>query len=114
MKIGFREMFSVVLMSGCLLFLTAVNFFLYPPNADISHSHTNANSQSKSEDLPVSIPTEEKSTESGLSLIEELFHEQHLHGESNTLNKMFQHIVAEAGKLQVVHSERFTPPPEVS
>lgn len=111
---AFREIFSVVLMTACLLFLTAVNFFLYPQHFDTESSLLAAtNAQNRSEELPAPIPTEEKSTESGLSLMEELLHEHHLLTELTALNKIFQHIIAEADKLQIVHFELLSPPPEM-
>ena len=112
MRTGYRETFSVMLMAGCLLFLTAINFFLYPVNDNSDTAGQFANAPNRSEECPVSIPTEEKSAESGFSIMEELLHVHHLITELNALNKLFQHIVAEADKLQIVHSELFTPPPE--
>lgn len=97
-------------MCLCLVFLTGINFFVYPPGEKEIIS-CNANSEEKSS--PVS-PEEERSERSGTnSIIEEFLH--HSHGlELSWFEKMSIQRIHDAAQLQIVHYELLVPPPELS
>jgi cbb3-type cytochrome oxidase subunit 3 len=112
--VSVRRLLSIGLMVFCLLFLTSLNYFLYPGGIDraavASASPTHENDD---EGYPCSSsgPTEEKAS-SGFSILEEFLHENHLVIHFDSMNEIFQHKVAEAQKIEMVHTELITPPPK--
>jgi hypothetical protein len=99
-----RQVLSVVSMMFLLVFLTSINFFLYPSSdkelTEISSSSSPAGPDEKSPDAPVSIN-------------EEYVHESHHEFNSFLTNALIEHKIHEAEKLCFVHFDLFSPPPEV-
>ncbi|MDB5202143.1 MAG: hypothetical protein JWQ27_1552 [Ferruginibacter sp.] len=102
------KLFSVLLLSGCLLFLTGVNFFVYPPAS--SASQTQGTEQQDKNPSPV----EEKagSSSNNVSIQEEYLHERHSFKDFGRLEKLIHDRILEADKLQIVHYELISPPPK--
>jgi hypothetical protein len=104
---------SSVMLICCLIFLTSLNYFVYP-SADsgqqvasmMDHSEDNSNKPNPSG------PTEEKSGSSGFSILEEFLHENHPSLNFEILNQQYQHQVAEADKIPVFHGDLVSPPPK--
>ena len=107
-NISVNKIITIIVMSFCLLFLTAANFFIYPPSAHsfcISHTSTPADEESPA-------PVEEKSSsKTGLIIQEEYIHELHAL-ELSTFIVLSKHKIPAAEKLQVVHFELDAPPPK--
>ena len=100
---------TVWLMSFCLVFLTGINFVLYPPASQ--DTIMCADNGDNSPPLPVE---EERSETSGsASVAEEYLHD--LHGsELSWLDKISMQKVHDAARLEIVHYELLSPPPELS
>ena len=112
--ISLGRLLSIALMVLCLTFLTSLNYFLYPSVADSTLVADNGSGSEDSDNgYPASSggPTEEKAS-SGFSLLEEFLHENHLAISFVTMNKIFLHKVAEAQKIEMVHTELISPPPK--
>ncbi len=107
----FAQLVFVLLMCFCLLFLTGVNFILYNSNfkADIA-AVQNTNT---TEDEPTPAPVEERSSAS-VNILEELLHENHFPKIIAYLDALSNHQVHEAAKLEVVHFQLISPPPDSS
>ena len=95
-------------MSFCLTFLTGINFFIYPPPC-ISSS-CNANEPASA---PVPIEEEKSETSTSVSVIEEFLHHSH-DLELSWFEKISIQKIHDAAKLQIVHDELLSPPPELS
>ena len=91
---------SVCLMIFCLLFLTSLNFVLYPSDGEVITHNASPTG-----------PTEEKSSGSGFTLAEEILHESSFEFDSKLSNQLCLHHIAEAGKLQIIHPELILRPP---
>ena len=102
------KVLSVLLMIFSLTFLTCVNYFLYPSNDTVCSFAADG----ETENTPPN-PTEEKSTGSGFSILEEMIHEHHFNLDLSWFNKLYLHMVAETGKIEMVHYDLLSPPPEV-
>lgn len=111
-EVSFRKFLSVCTLISCLLFLTSVNYFLYPSEDANNPSATASQSDNTASDNDVSGPTEEKSSSSGLSLAEEMVHETHPTVNFNVTNFYYLHHIAEAEKLEIFHPEIILPPPK--
>ena len=92
---------SVCLMIFCLTFLTSLNFFLYSSDSN----------EVITKNASPSGPTEEKSSNSGFSLAEEILHESSFEFDSHLFNQLYLHHIAEADNLQIVHPELILRPP---
>jgi hypothetical protein len=108
--LGARKVISIGIMCLCLLFLTTVNFLIYPPSqvpvASLIHSN-----DSNDEESPA--PVEEKSSsKTGLTVQEEYIHELHLLQNLSAFVVLSKHKIPAAEKLQVVHFELDSPPPK--
>jgi hypothetical protein len=106
-SISTGKIITVLLMCFCLLFLTGINFVLYPPDliaavTDLEEGETENNNPSG--------PVEEKTVSSG-SLAEEFLHD-HFYLDVSVINKLLLHKIHEAEKLQIVHFEILSPPPD--
>ena len=101
----------MILMGSCLVFLTGINLFIYPPvqwdcAAVIDETTENPDS------FPV--PVEEKSeTSSSASIIEEFLHNSH-YLELSWLDKMAIQKIHNAEQLQIMHYELWSPPPKLN
>ena len=71
-------------------------------------------SAESNEDMP-SAPntTEEKTSSSSLSVIEEYLHKDHFDFNLFNSGKRFLHKIAVSQKIELVHFELLSPPPEV-
>lgn len=110
------KLFSVLLLVFLLLLLTCVNYFIYPINQErgISCTTPGPDKDADEDNIPVCpTPTEEKSPSAGFSILEEFLHENHPAIGGSRFNKLFLHKVAESTKLQVIHYELLSPPPEL-
>ncbi|MEP7258827.1 MAG: hypothetical protein ABI687_10565 [Flavitalea sp.] len=108
------RLLSIALMVFCLTFLTSLNYFLYPSSSDTTVVANNGyGSEDTDNGYPSSSggPSEEKAS-SGFSILEEFLHENHLAISFATMNKIFLHKVAEAQKIEMVHTELISPPPK--
>lgn len=102
-----------VFMIGLIMLLTNANYFIYPSVAD-----TAVVELTESDPAP-GMPTtgspagpDEKSPNAPVSFNEEYVHKQEdLHNPFWT-NHMFQYMIQQSEKLDVVHFEILSPPPE--
>lgn len=101
---------TVLLMCFCLLFLTGVNLVLYPSDTLITGVAEVEDSTSETDNAP-SNPVEEKPVSSG-SFAEEFLHE-HFYLNVTVINQLMLHKIHEVEKLQIVHFELLSPPPEI-
>ena len=92
---------SVCLMIFCLTFLTSLNFFIYPSDSEVITRNASP-----------SGPTEEKACNTGISLAEEIHHESSFEFNSLLINQLCLHHIAEADKLQIIHTELLLRPPK--
>jgi hypothetical protein len=99
-----------------LLFLTSVNYFLYPGSGKSATAvvcATDTSDEESPRDLPNSpAGPDEKSPNAPVSITEEYVHEYDNPINPLLMNAIFQHMVHETEKLQVVHFELLSPPPE--
>lgn len=91
---------SVCLMIFCLTFLTSLNFFLYSSDSEVTVQTGSP-----------SGPTEEKSSNGGFSITEEILHESSFELDHTFYNSLSLHHIAEAQKLQIIHPELILRPP---
>ena len=109
-NISAAKILSVGVMCCCLLFLTCVNFIVYPSSHSFSSSLIH-NSNSNDEEAPV--PVEEKSSaKTGLTIQEEYIHELHTIKGLSDFVVLSKHKIPDGEKLQVVHFELDAPPPK--
>ncbi len=102
---------STLLMFFCLVFLTGVNFIIFPQEKDKA-AICSTNMPGKSNDDP-SAPVEEKSSSNtSLSVQEEYLHEKHNLKEFERLEEPQQYAILGEEKLQIVHFELISPPPK--
>lgn len=99
-----------------LLFLTSVNYFLYPSPGKSVKTVVCVNS-TNDDDAPRDLPNspagpDEKSPDTPVSITEEYVHEQENPVNPLLINAIFQHKVHESEKLRVIHLELLSPPPE--
>jgi hypothetical protein len=100
---------AVWVMTFCLVFLTGVNFVLYPPSLPDTMECASA------DDTAVPFPVEEERSETATSaqIAEEFLHNSH-DLELSWFEKMAMLKVHDAAQLQIVHYELWSPPPELS
>ncbi|MEP7163066.1 MAG: hypothetical protein ABI741_00150 [Ferruginibacter sp.] len=102
---------TAVLMCFCLLFLTGVNFIVFPQQE--TDTITSLVTPGKQTDKDPSAPVEEKSSSSNsLSVQEEYLHERHTLHEIIGTAVLLQHKNLIMEKLQTVHFELISPPPD--
>ena len=107
--------FTVGLMTLLLVFLTAINFFLYPPEAGKNSGIVNQENSSQDNSIPgYPFPAgpDEKSPDAPVNINEEYVHESHGMVHQLPIKLLILHKIHEAEKLCVVHFERLSPPPE--
>ena len=98
-------------MCFCLFFLTGVNFIVFPQQ-NISQKAA-LPKQDKGDDKDPSAPVEEKSSaNNSLSVQEEYIHELHSLDEFSETKKLLHYKNTAVEKLQTVHFELLSPPPE--
>lgn len=104
---------SVVLMIFCLIFLTSLNYFIYPQHSDAAQVAGMAtDAEAEDTGYPPSGPTEEKSGNCGFSIAEEILHETHPDLNFRAINQIYLHHIAEAEKVELFHPELILPPPK--
>jgi hypothetical protein len=105
-----RKIISIIIMCASLLFLTGVNFFLFPQNNKDAISVFAGYPEDN--EIPQG-PVEEKSTENKnlTSVQEEYLHEQSLR-DLAWFNKLSLHKIHKAEKLHIVYHEILVPPPK--
>jgi hypothetical protein len=123
-RISAVKVFSVGLMFFCLTFFTSINYFLYPDqeytvNTDTYDQTTGnnfdagKNTNNSKNAIPPSGPTEEKSSSSGVSILEEFLNDPHPVINFSIGNPVAQHGLADSGKILLYHGELLYPPPEL-
>jgi len=111
-RLQLSKLLSVLLLSGCLLFLTGINFFIYTNSP--GHEISSLFSGSDDEEQP-STPVEEKAPSgTNTSIQEEFLHEKHSLHDITWLEVLTNHRIHDAGKLTIVHFELVSPPPDRS
>jgi len=105
------KVIAALLMCFCLLFLTGVNFIVFPQqDSDTKVSLTKKNKPNQKDP---SAPVEEKaSSNNSLTVQEEYLHEGHLFDELPGAAILLHHKNTAVEKLQTVHFELISPPPE--
>ena len=88
-------------MIFCLTFLTALNFFIYSSDNEVITQNASPTG-----------PTEEKANNTGFSLAEEILHESSFEFNSQLINHLCLHHIAEADRLQIFHPELIIRPPK--
>lgn len=100
-----------LLMCFSLLFLTGVNFLVFPQHA--VEKKIASTTTDKNDDKDPSAPVEEKSSSTNsISVQEEYLHEKHSADEFLLLETLSHNKILATEKLQVVHFELVSPPPE--
>ncbi|MEO8583959.1 MAG: hypothetical protein ABI415_09200 [Flavitalea sp.] len=107
------RLISVALMAFCLIFLTSINYFQYPGQKQSSEKISCSGSDDSSKNFPPSGPTEEKASGGGLTILEELLHESHLHLSFEIASPKLLHQMEDAGRILAFHGELVSPPPEL-
>ena len=110
-RVGLAKLVSVIMMIASLVFLTSINYFIYPAHKQTSQ--VSAEKDSSKNNIPPSGPTEEKSSSSGVSILEEFLHDPHPVISFGVEDALRFHGIADAGKILVYHGELLSPPPEV-
>src|SRR4051812_46492707 len=104
-KIGLRKLISVIFFCCSLLFLTGINFFLYPPE-----KHSNFFSFCDNDDSSQG-PVEEKAPgNKGVSTIQEEYLHEHSSIELLCFNSLSLHKIHAAEMLQLGYDEILVPP----
>lgn len=106
------KMISIGVMCFCLLFLTGVNFFVYPPSDPACHgsiSHQGNNTSDEESPTPVE---EKSSAKTGITVQEEYVHDVELVKGSVDIVYSSEHKIPAEEKLQIVHFELISPPPK--
>ncbi len=107
------KIISAVMLICCLIFLTSLNYFVYPStDSECQASSLTDKSEDSGSKPDPSGPTEEKSGNTGFSILEEFLHENHPILNFEILNQQYQHQVAEADKIPVFHGDLVSPPPK--
>ncbi|MBA4166204.1 MAG: hypothetical protein H0X41_01420 [Chitinophagaceae bacterium] len=112
-RVGAVKLFSVAMMLVCLTFLTSVNYFLYPTQKAASDTVSGKNTDGPKNNFPPSGPTEEKSSSSGVSILEEFLHDPHPVINFGVEGQLHLHGIADSGRILVYHGELLSPPPEL-
>lgn len=106
-----RKIISIGVMCFCLLFLTGVNFLVYPPTQTALSASLQHNNNSSDEESPA--PVEEKSSaKTGLTVQEEYIHDLHIIKDDSAITLSAEHKIPAEEKLQIVHFELVSPPPK--
>lgn len=104
------KLLSVIVMSLCLILLTGINFVLYPQINNSITWNINSSGEICAEDFP-QVPTEEKSSENSTTIHEDFLHENDFDC-WHVIPDGLLHKLMSADKLQVIHYELISPPPD--
>lgn len=107
--LSLTKIVSIIVMSLCLLFLTGVNFFVYPSSGMSYGKYMGP--ETGDEETPA--PVEEKSSsKTGLTIQEEYIHDHNLTKDLSAFIILSKHKIPAEEKLQIVHFELISPPPK--
>lgn len=110
----FGQFLAVGFMSLLLIFLTCINYFLYPPVEEESVVKTASSSPEKSSSgYPFPAGPDEKSPDVPVNINEEYVHDGESLLHACFAESLILHKIHEAEKLCIVHADLFSPPPEV-
>jgi hypothetical protein len=104
-KTSIVKFLSITLMCGCLLFLTGLNFALFPSADAIAL-------MVEEESSPNPIDEKSPETSRGASIIEEFLHENDCDLDATFLSKASLLRIHDAEKLQTIAYELISPPPD--
>jgi hypothetical protein len=104
-----KQHIAVWVMGFCLVFLTGVNFVLYPS----SPADTMECASSDETSAPLPVEEERSGASTSAQIAEEFLHNSH-DLELSWFGKMAMLKVHDAAQLQIVHYELWSPPPELS
>jgi len=97
-------------MCFCLLFLTGINFIIYPPS---HHSFCLSSAHNDASDEESPVPTEEKSSsKTSVTVQEEYIHDTFNIRSLSDFVTASKYKIPAAEKLQIVHFELVSPPPK--
>jgi len=106
----FTKLLSVILMCFCVIVVTGINFVLFPETNKSIAWNIDSSGEICEADSP-QVPTEEKSSENSTTVHEDFLHEYDsvywLYPPIPLLHKLMS-----ADKLQVIHYELISPPPD--
>ncbi|HAO47232.1 MAG TPA: hypothetical protein DCQ97_09915 [Chitinophagaceae bacterium] len=102
---------TAVLMCGCLLFLTGINFFVYGSGKQVCMVEQQPDSDEPEEKAPEK-PVEEKSSNTS-NIQEEYVHELHLQQGFAATGESLKYNLLDEAKLAIVHFELTSPPPDL-
>jgi hypothetical protein len=107
-----RSLLAVVMMV-LLTFLTSANYFVYPSGDSQVSSAFALNAEEEAEAFPGSPSgPDEKPPGSPVSISEEYIHGHTEHSEFLLMNRLFRHLITVSEKIELVHFELLSPPPE--
>lgn len=101
----FLKILSVAFLCSCLVFLTTINFLIYPPSCSSICYQQNDEQQ---------IPTEEKSPSSSSAVQEEYLHHTNCIPPVYYKKISTEYLISSAEQLPVVHFELICPPPKTT
>jgi len=107
------KMISIGVMCFCLLFLTGVNFFVYPPSDPACHSSISRQGNITSDEESPTPVEEKSSAKTGITVQEEYVHDVELVKGSVDIVYLSEHKIPAEEKLQIVHFELISPPPKI-
>jgi hypothetical protein len=94
-----------------LLFLTSINFFVYSSGQEQAELVLNTGAEEDSSPCSPSGP-DEKPPANPISVNEEYLHGHDEISDPFLINKLFVHMVTASEKIELVHFELLSPPPE--
>jgi hypothetical protein len=100
-------------MMFLLLFLTTANYFVSLSNDQDAGIALSSGQEEEAESFPGS-PTgpDEKSPNGPVSISEEFLHGHDENSDFFLINRLFTHLIGESEKIELVHFELLSPPPE--
>jgi len=101
---------AALVMCGCLLFLTGVNFFVYGQAENKYSVQQCDNNSSKGES---SDGEGSSGYASNLTIEEEYVHESHVEHQLMLINKKTKYALLDEEKNYMVHFELIAPPPDL-
>lgn len=99
-------------MMMLLLLLTTINFFVYGSSQDNTEIVLTADAEEESSPCSPSGP-DEKAPGGSFSFSEEYIHGHDELSDPFLINTLFEHMVTASEKIELVHFELLSPPPEV-
>ena len=105
--------FLAVVMMVLLTFLTSANYFVYLSGDAQVTSAFALNADEDAEAFPGSPSgPDEKSPGAPVSFSEEYIHGHIEHSDFLLMNRLFTHLISASEKIELVHFELLSPPPE--